>query len=123
VCTCRRQHHSRLVKQTPAYLTTMLLDYTPLQPLLLLGLLACHVVAPWAPVAAQTYDPRTKDWASVIAACKDVGAQEKRLMNFVIRTSFHDSLSVTNANCKSGCGAAGRPLLRLIRCLRLLALH
>jgi hypothetical protein len=89
----------------------------PLQPLLLLlGLLACHVAAQ---TAVPVYDPRTKDWASVIAACKDVGAQEKRLMSFVIRTSFHDSLSVTNINCNSGCGGAGRPLLRLTQCINL----
>jgi hypothetical protein len=88
----------------------------PLQPLLLLGLLACHVLAPWAPVAAQTpspaaYDPRTKDWASVIAACREIGNQEKRIMNFMIRASFHDSLA-TDINCDVAlgyCGAAGRP--------------
>jgi hypothetical protein len=55
------------------------------------------------PTTAAAYNPYTKDWASVIAACRQVGKFEKRINSFLIRTAFHDSLSVTQ-DC-SDCGA------------------
>jgi hypothetical protein len=61
------------------------------------------------PRTYAAYKPHTKDWASVLAACRQVGKFEKRINNFLIRTAFHDALSVTQ-NC-SDCGGAGQSIL------------
>jgi hypothetical protein len=52
------------------------------------------------------YDPSFVDWASVVSGCRASFRYEKRLANFYIRASAHDSLSV-----KDGMGGADGSLL------------
>jgi hypothetical protein len=60
------------------------------------------------------YDPVGKNWAAVASACEQAGLLEKRLMNFIIRSTFHDSMAVQTAGCtNSYCGGAGTFLLLL----------
>ncbi|GLC63932.1 hypothetical protein PLESTF_000100100 [Pleodorina starrii] len=74
----------------------------------------------WSPKVANTtagdeYDPRTKDWASVIATCRAMFKHEKRLASFFIRASFHDSMAVDVRNCPGpDCGGADSSLLLTI---------
>lgn len=71
----------------------------------------------WTPKICPTpYDASQRDWASVIDACRWVGAYEKRTQNFFVRAAFHDSLSVDVTACASGvsraaCGGADASLL------------
>ena len=48
----------------------------------------------WKPKTAK-YDPTIVDWRSVIAGCRATCRFDKRLCNFYIRASAHDSLSVS----------------------------
>lgn len=59
----------------------------------------------WKP-KENFYNPRKVDWSSVISGCKAACHYEKRLCNFYIRASAHDSLSVSE-----GFGGADGSLL------------
>ncbi|KAG2437396.1 hypothetical protein HXX76_006048 [Chlamydomonas incerta] len=62
--------------------------------------------------AGKQYDPRTKDWASVVVTCKELFRTEKRLASFFIRASFHDSMAVDVSQCPGpACGGADASLL------------
>ncbi|KAG2440722.1 hypothetical protein HXX76_003579 [Chlamydomonas incerta] len=71
----------------------------------------------WSPkvsnvTAGKEYDPRTKDWASVVGTCRQLFQYEKRLASFFIRASFHDSMSVDVSQCPGpNCGGADASLL------------
>ncbi|KAG2491600.1 hypothetical protein HYH03_010165 [Edaphochlamys debaryana] len=58
----------------------------------------------WSPkvpsgTPGQDYDPRGKDWASVVSVCRALFQYEKRFASFFIRSSFHDSQSVDVTKC------------------------
>ncbi|KAG2440724.1 hypothetical protein HXX76_003581 [Chlamydomonas incerta] len=62
--------------------------------------------------AGQKYDPRTKDWVSVVGTCRELFQYEKRLASFFIRASFHDSMAVDVSQCPGpNCGGADASLL------------
>eukprot|EP00198_Chlamydomonas_reinhardtii_P001276 XP_001690611.1 predicted protein [Chlamydomonas reinhardtii] len=71
----------------------------------------------WSPkvahvTAGKTYDPRGKDWVSVVATCRELFQYEKRLATFFIRASFHDSMAVDVSQCPGpNCGGADASLL------------
>jgi hypothetical protein len=48
----------------------------------------------WKPKTAS-YDPSIVDWKSVISGCRATCRYDKRLCNFYVRASAHDSLSVS----------------------------
>lgn len=48
----------------------------------------------WKP-KTQFYDPTIVDWRSVISGCRATCRYDKRLCNFYVRASAHDSLSVS----------------------------
>ncbi|KAG2441979.1 hypothetical protein HYH02_009772 [Chlamydomonas schloesseri] len=71
----------------------------------------------WSPklinvTAGREYDPRTKDWVSVVATCRELFQYEKRMASFFIRSSFHDSMAVDVSQCPGpNCGGADASLL------------
>lgn len=77
---------------------------------------------PRLPGSVDPYDPRYKDWNSVISACRALFKHEKRLANFAVRASFHDALSYDVKACMAGTGpcsgADGSLLLDLSEMLR-----
>jgi hypothetical protein len=48
----------------------------------------------WKPKTTN-YDPTIVDWKSVISGCRATCRYDKRLCNFYVRASAHDSLSVS----------------------------
>ncbi|KAG2484027.1 hypothetical protein HYH03_017117 [Edaphochlamys debaryana] len=70
----------------------------------------------WSPKVPKTkagdgYDPRGKDWASVVSVCRALFQYEKRFASFFIRSSFHDSMAVDVSQCPGPeCGGADASL-------------
>ncbi|KAG2484028.1 hypothetical protein HYH03_017118 [Edaphochlamys debaryana] len=70
----------------------------------------------WSPkasnvTAGKEYDPRGKDWASVVSVCRALFQYEKRFASFFIRSSFHDSMAVDVTKCPGpDCGGADASL-------------
>ncbi|KAG2484888.1 hypothetical protein HYH03_016369 [Edaphochlamys debaryana] len=61
--------------------------------------------------AGQEYNPRDKDWASVVSVCRALFQYEKRFASFFIRSSFHDSMAVDVTQCPGPyCGGADASL-------------